>query len=201
MISAFFFFYISSSQQKDVDVLKESYNTYFALPRETVYLHLNKTIFLKGEEIWFSGYVYNRRTGLPFTETTNLYCGIYDNEGKQLTKELFYVENGSVSGHFKIPSEFGPGEYYIMAHTNWMKNFEEEDAFVQKISIISEIVAGNIPDVATPRTRDSPIFRDVAAQAIEVAGTVELGMELCGPDRFLRECAGPENGTARWRRG
>lgn len=140
-ISAFFLFNTSFSQQKkEVDIIKDSYHAYYTLPRETVYLHLNKTTFLQGEEIWFSGYVYNRRTGLPFIETTNLYCGIYDHAGKQITKELFYVENGFVSGHFKIDPEFEVGKFYIKAQTNWMKNFKEEDSFVQKISIINQAV-------------------------------------------------------------
>ncbi len=86
-------------------------------------------------------------TNLPFTETTNLYCGIYDHEGKQLVKELFYVENGVVSGHFKISSDFGLGEFYIKAHTNWMKNFKEEDAFVQKIYIINQLVVSKRPNI------------------------------------------------------
>jgi len=140
ILTFFFFNTLFSQQNKEVDLIKDPYHAYYKLPRETVYLHLNKTTFLKGEEIWFSGYVYNRKTNLPFIETTNLYCGIYDHEGKQLTKELFYVDNGFVSGHFKINPKFGVGEFYIKAQTNWMKNFKEEDSFVQKISIINQMV-------------------------------------------------------------
>ncbi len=121
--------------------LTKAYKKYFELPRESIFLHLNKNIFFKGENIWFSGYVYNRKTGLPFLETTNLYCGIYDATGKLLTKKLFYVENGVVSGNMLLDPSFDSGELIIKAYTNWMKNFTEDDAFVQKIYVLDRYIA------------------------------------------------------------
>ncbi len=134
------FFNISFSQTKNIDSLDRSYQSYFELPRESVYVHLNKTSFLTGEEIWWSAYLYNRKTNLPSSQTTNLYFGLYDQNGKQLQKQLFYVENGRSKGNFLIDSKFKSGTYYIKAGTNWMKNFKDEKEFVQKITIINKSV-------------------------------------------------------------
>lgn len=127
------------------------YSQYFELERETIYLHLNKTTYLKGEKIWFSAYIYNRQTGLPFLETTNLICGIYNINGEQIHKELVLVENGVAAGHFSLNSSFESGNYYIKASTNYLKNFNDEPAFIQKIKILgSQVPQDNALGVYTP---------------------------------------------------
>ncbi|MEM6685122.1 MAG: hypothetical protein AAF617_04940 [Bacteroidota bacterium] len=122
------------SQQKTVE---EEYTAYFKLPREALHVHLNKTTFFKGEEIWFKGYAYDQRNQLVSKATTNINVGIYDATGKQVKKALFAAENGMTYGNFAIDSTFTAGTYYVKAETNWMKNFKEDNAFIQKIEIVT----------------------------------------------------------------
>ncbi|MEY8848106.1 hypothetical protein AB9K26_04790 [Psychroserpens sp. XS_ASV72] len=118
--------------------IETAYPEYFNLPRETMFVHLNKTTFISGEEIWFKTYTYDRRQHKVFKETTNIYVGIYNSEGKQIKKQLFLAENGRAHGSFKIDSTYTSGTYYVKASTNWMQNFKENDAFVQKILIVDK---------------------------------------------------------------
>ncbi len=126
---------IFGQQEKTVE---DEYAAYFTLPREALYIHLNKTTFLKGEEIWFKGYTYDQKNQLTSKATTNINVAIYDEKGKQLKKALFVAENGTARGNFLIDSTYTSGTYYIKAETNWMKNFKENNAFLQKIEIIAE---------------------------------------------------------------
>lgn len=125
--------------QKNKNELNRLYKEYFHLERETIYLHLNKTTFVSGEKIWFSAYVFDTKNGKPYTKTTNLICKIYDHEGTQLDEKLFYVDNGFAIGQLDIPSQLTSEEFYVKASTNWMKNFEDEGAFIQKLSYIKDI--------------------------------------------------------------
>ncbi|QHI36985.1 hypothetical protein IMCC3317_23560 [Kordia antarctica] len=140
----FLFIFLLSSvsafcqQEKNVE---DEYAAYFTLPREALYVHLNKTTYFKGEEIWFKGYTYDQKNQLTSKATTNINVGIYDEAGNQLKKSLFKAENGVIQGNIAVDSTFSGGTYYIKAETNWMKNFKESNAFVQKIEIISEEVA------------------------------------------------------------
>ncbi|MEM6718518.1 MAG: hypothetical protein AAF611_04295 [Bacteroidota bacterium] len=118
--------------------IEEEYYSYFKLPREALHIHLNKTTFFKGEEIWFKGYTYDQRNQLSSKATTNINVGIYDAEGNQIKKGLYAAENGVTNGNFAVDSTFSAGTYYLKAETNWMKNFKENDAFIQKIEIITE---------------------------------------------------------------
>ncbi|MEM6718517.1 MAG: hypothetical protein AAF611_04290 [Bacteroidota bacterium] len=117
--------------------IEDEYNAYFKLPREGLFLHLNKTSYFTGEEIWFKGYTYDQRNQLSSKATTNINVGIYDAEGNQVKKALFAAENGVTHGNFAVDSTLTAGTYYIKAATNWMKNFKEDDAFIQKIEIIT----------------------------------------------------------------
>ena len=117
--------------------IKESYESYFELPRESVFLHLNKSTYVVGEELWFSAYAYDRKSALPFTQTTNLHVVLYNEQGKPLEDRLVMTVNGFARGNIPIDSTYNSGDYYIKAYTNWMRNFSEDDSFVQKVEIIN----------------------------------------------------------------
>lgn len=129
-------FFHSYGQNKRVT--ENEYFEYFKLPRELLYVHLNKTTFLTGEEIWFKGYSYDQKNQLSAKATTNINIGIYDHTGKQLKKALFLAKNGITKGSILLDSTFVSGTYYLKAQTNWMKNFKENNAYIQKIKIISQ---------------------------------------------------------------
>ncbi len=117
--------------------IKESYESYFELPRESIFLHLNKSTYVVGEELWFSAYAYDRKYGLPFTQSTNLQVVLYNEQGVPIEDRLVMAVNGFARGNIAIDSTYASGDYYIKASTNWMRNFTEDDSFVQKIQIIN----------------------------------------------------------------
>ena len=132
----FLFFSIVNFAQKNQDI-DNNYADYFNLSREIPYLHLNKTNFIEGEEIWFKAYVLDQKTQKLHQQTTNLYCTIYNEKGEYKQTKLLYVKNGVVAGNIKIDSTFTDNTYYIKASTNWMRNFKEDQSFIQKIHIVT----------------------------------------------------------------
>lgn len=130
-----------SAQDNSSKSIDQEYKEHFQHLRESVHLHLNKNTFFVGEEIWWTAYVYNKKSGKSSLETTNLYVGIYDSDGKQIKRELFLGENGRANGSFNLDDTFKSGTYFIKAGTKWMKNFDGEDDFLQKITIVNEPIA------------------------------------------------------------
>lgn len=126
----------SFSQEKSVVNL---YVDYFSLPRESLFLHTNKTTYIIGEseEIWFTAYAYDRKSHLSSKATTNIHLGLYDASGELLEKKLFLAEEGIAAGNMVLDSTLTTGDYYLKIHTQWMKNFKEDDSFVKKIHIIN----------------------------------------------------------------
>ncbi len=140
----FIFFLLSTTlgvSKLNGQAIENKYTEYFKQPREIPYLHLNKTNFIEGEEVWFQAYVLNQKTSKLHQHTTNLYCHIYNENSEYKQSKLLYVKNGIASNSFKIDESFTENTYYIKATTNWMKNFEEDDSFTQKIHIVSNNTA------------------------------------------------------------
>ncbi|MBT8180853.1 MAG: hypothetical protein KJO53_04605, partial [Eudoraea sp.] len=127
----------SGLQAQNNTTIKDSYESYFELPRESVFLHLNKSTYIVGEELWFSAYAYDRKNGVPFTQTTNLQVSLYNDQGIPIEDQLVMMVNGYAKGNIRIDSTYTSGDYFIKASTNWMKNFTEDDTFVQKIQVIN----------------------------------------------------------------
>ena len=120
------------------NLVKDKFLKYFELPRETVFLHTNKSTYITNEEIWFKGYVYDRHNSKPFQQSSTIHLGLYNHEGNQLKKFHFRVKDGFFKGNIEVDSVFTSGTYYLRASTNWMKNFKEDDSYLQKIVILNE---------------------------------------------------------------
>ncbi len=130
-------FSLNSIAQKNLTKIDSSYVKYFQDTRETPYLHLNKTSFLSGEEIWFKAYVIEQNSQKPHPTTSNLYVSIFDAEGKLKDQQLVHIKKGLGHGSIYLDSTYTKDKYYLKASTKWMKNFKEDHSFSQKIKIVS----------------------------------------------------------------
>ncbi len=150
---------IALNAQIKIENLEETYSQYFELPRETIYLHLNKSEFVHNENIWFKGYLYDRKNNLPATKTSNIHVGLYNNEGVLIDKKLYLGYEGYVRGDFKIDSTITTGNYFLKASTNWMRNFIEDDSHTTQISItdLKKEPSSNEKVTTTETTRESEV--------------------------------------------
>ncbi|WP_204344325.1 hypothetical protein [Psychroserpens algicola] len=129
------FSFLTGFSQENTNVI-ESYATYSKLPREIAYVHLNKSIYIKGECIGFSAYILDKNTKKPSSITTNLYCTVSNKDRSIVKSQMIKVNNGYAVGTFDVNEDFTSGDYTFMAYTNWMKNFDEQNIFVESIKII-----------------------------------------------------------------
>lgn len=158
LLITFYFTFISclilnaqSSDYQKIDTI--IYNDDNELYKETVYSHINKSTFIKGEEIGFTAYVFNKKTKTPSQITKNLYFVITDSNNNIVKENLFKVENGIASGNIRIDSVFTTGIYKIKTFTNWMLNFKEQNYFVETIKIIDS----NKPGIAKKTIKNNKI--------------------------------------------
>ena len=124
------------AQRESLEHTFTEFEKYTKNYREVVYCHLNKSIYIKGEMLGFSGYVFNKKTKTPSTRTKNLYCVIIDANNKVVKSKLVKMEEGFANNVFAIDSSFTTGSYTFKAYTNWMKNFNQMDAFLEKFQVL-----------------------------------------------------------------
>ncbi|WP_412559708.1 hypothetical protein [Winogradskyella sp. MIT101101] len=130
------FFGLSISAQEDSEVL-EAYEDYTEAAREVVYMHLNKSTYIKGESIGFTAYVMDKKDKKPSLLTTNLYVSIEDENKNVIKQKLIRVDDGVASNSFEVDSLFSSGYYNVKAYTNWMLNFNEQNHYVESVRIIN----------------------------------------------------------------
>jgi len=172
LFALFFSTFLSYGQ--DNKKAEDAYLEYFKLPRETLFLHTNKTTYLAQEEIWFKAYAFDRKNELTSKTTTNIYFGLYDSDGVQVDKKLYLAQNGAAAGNFTIDSLLPSGEYFLKVSTNWMKNFEESDAYIQKIQVINPKVAGKNPKVISEKEYDFQFLPEGGHILVDVKNNVGI---------------------------
>lgn len=133
--------FLFSQQTKDIE---KAYKDYFELPRESVFIHSNKTTYLTGEKIWLKTYIFDRKNGLSSKASSNIHVDLFDDKGNAILKNLVLNNKGVGLGQIAIDTTLNSGVYFLKATTNWMKNFKEDDSYVQKIEIINAKKPGKI---------------------------------------------------------
>lgn len=129
----------AAGQQSKNEEIEKKLADYFLAERENIHVHLDKNTFFTTEDIWFKGYVYDRKKELPFFATVNVFANIIGPDGKVVDSALFYANLGRFSGNLKPDKNLPSGKYYIQFYTNWMNNFTEDDSFIQEITIINPL--------------------------------------------------------------
>ncbi|TAI48058.1 hypothetical protein [Flagellimonas allohymeniacidonis] len=128
-----------TSAQNSLNQILDSYENYFELPRETLFVHTNKTVYLPGETIWFTAYLYDRKENVSKSTSTNLICALFDESGEKVEDLLLNVENGIASGHVQLPKTISGEQIFLKAQTRWMKNFKEDDSFTTRLKLVSPL--------------------------------------------------------------
>ncbi len=154
LVFLLFLLIIPATQAQKEDVLDQiiiDFNTYSALPREVVYVHLNKSVYIKGEDVGFKAYVLDKDHKSPSLETRNLYCVLADSTGREVKSSLVRIQNGVGHGLMELDSLFVSGQYTFRAYTNWMRNFSETNHFEQPLDVLDPET-----DTFVPVTENAP---------------------------------------------
>lgn len=126
-----------SSYTPNQDKISNSLSDYFMMNRENIHIHLNKSTYLTNEQIWFKGYIIEKKIKSPFYDTTNVYVSLMDENGQKIQTHLCYAENSIFEGHFKLDKTFKSGKYFLQVYTNYMNNFSEDESSIYEITVLN----------------------------------------------------------------
>jgi hypothetical protein len=118
-------------------------------PKEKFEVLLSQESVFTNEIIWFK--IYCLSSLFPEEELSSLaFIELVSSENTSILRKKILLNNGEGLGEFEIPDNLPTGLYYILAYTNWMKNFGES-AFCRKELVI---VNPDQPLVHTPDSLD-----------------------------------------------
>jgi hypothetical protein len=112
-----------------------------SFPREEIFVQTDREIYIAGEEIWFSVFLFNRQNETLTGESRIAYFEILNPANRPVLQKRIGLDRGTGSGRAVLPDTLSPGVYTLRAYTNWMKNFMPGNCFSRKLKIYS--VTGN----------------------------------------------------------
>ena len=94
---------------------------------ESIYISTNANSYITGESLFYKVFCINKSTNEISKYSKVAYLQLVDkNKTTVLTHKLF-LENGTASSDFFIPTTLETGNYKIIGYTNWMLNKEASE--------------------------------------------------------------------------
>ncbi|RYY66291.1 MAG: hypothetical protein EOO13_15990, partial [Chitinophagaceae bacterium] len=113
----------------------------FSQTSETIYAHLDKEIYLPGEQMWFKAYVLEN--GKPGLSSTTLYAGLYDMNGKLLQEKRYPLMLGSAAGNFQISDSIPTAGLQLRLFTKSMIRADSNNAYQRSLAVYNKkLMAG-----------------------------------------------------------
>jgi hypothetical protein len=131
LLSVNFSLYAQTQDKADSDTILSTNKINF----EKVYLHLDRTHFEVGEDIWFKAYLVDATTNKLISYDRGVHVDLYSADLKLIAKEIILLTDGSGNGDFSIDEDLPSGTYFIRAYTNWMRNFGDLFFYTKAIEI------------------------------------------------------------------
>ena len=103
---------------------------------EKVYVTLDKPYYAPGQSIWLKGYVREAASLRPSAKSGVLYVQLLNPENKPVEQLTLKAISGQAAGVIALPTDLPAGNYRLVAYTQWMRNFGEENFFNQEISVL-----------------------------------------------------------------
>jgi hypothetical protein len=99
-----------------------------------LYLHLDKSIYVHNENIWFAAYVVNSPGDATAHHT--LYVQLADKHTKKVvSSNKFILQGGMGAGYLFLPDSLPAGEYNLIANTNMLAADPDHHVFQQEVRL------------------------------------------------------------------
>lgn len=110
---------------------------YWNEPIEAIFIHLNTSLLLAGERLYYKAYILNSKTENLSTLSKIAYVELIDKEKKTVFKHKLRLTSGMGKGDFLVPTDVPTGNYKLLGYTQWMKNDGQNHLFQGDIGIIN----------------------------------------------------------------
>jgi len=114
-------------------------NYWSKIPKEKLYLHIDKPYYSAGEKIWFKGYLVNGSTYKKDTLSNFIYVELFSKQDSLIARKKIKRENGDFFGCISLPNTLIKGDYYLRSYTTWMQNFDNDYFFYRNIYIANPL--------------------------------------------------------------
>ena len=132
-------YFSSLSAQTMQDTIIANFSLMERIPKEKLYLHLDKPFYGAGEKIWFKGYLVNAITHQNNAQSNFIITELINRSDSIVERKKIRRDSLGFHNAFTLPATLPAGDYYLRGYSNWMLNGDPDFFFSRNIKIGNSI--------------------------------------------------------------
>lgn len=132
-------YFSSLSAQAMQDTIIANFSLMERIPKEKLYLHLDKPFYGAGEKIWFKGYLVNATTHQDNSQSNFIITELINRSDSIVERKKIRRDSLGFHNAFTLPATLPAGDYYLRGYSNWMLNEDPDFFFSRNIKIGNSI--------------------------------------------------------------
>lgn len=132
-------YFSSLSAQTMQDTIIANFSLMERIPKEKLYLHLDKPFYGAGEKIWFKGYLVNATTHQDNSQSNFIITELINRSDSIVERKKIRRDSLGFHNAFALPATLPAGDYYLRGYSNWMLNEDPDFFFSRNIKIGNSI--------------------------------------------------------------
>ena len=132
-------YFSSLSAQTMQDTIIANFSLMERIPKEKLYLHLDKPLYGAGEKIWFKGYLVNAITHQDNAQSNFIITELINRSDSIVERKKIRRDSLGFHNAFTLPATLPAGDYYLRGYSNWMLNEDPDFFFSRNIKIGNSI--------------------------------------------------------------
>ncbi|RYG19405.1 MAG: hypothetical protein EOO07_06900 [Chitinophagaceae bacterium] len=138
LLSLILFTQVQAQDLKKAKLVTQYDSLQKAIPKEKLYLHLDKSVYAPLDTLWFKAYLINPALNSYSALSGLIYVDMLTPDGTVVQTLSLPTQLGISWGSLVLnPKIYKGGTYVLRGYTNWMQNFGETYHFKKEIKIIS----------------------------------------------------------------
>ncbi len=146
--------------------------------RETVYLNTDRSYYYRGDVIWFAGQLRYANPLRADTLSKVLYVELISAGKRIIGRKTYFIDDGRMNGEFNLPDSMPPGDYYLRAYTNWMRNFGEKSFYVKPIRVLTLFERVVAPQTRVAEKRVDTTFVKISPDRTQYGKRDKISLEF-----------------------
>lgn len=132
-------YFSSLSAQTMQDTIIANFSLMERIPKEKLYLHLDKPFYGAGEKIWLKGYLVNATTHQDNSQSNFIITELINRSDSIVERKKIRRDSLGFHNAFTLPATLPAGDYYLRGYSNWMLNEDPDFFFSRNIKIGNSI--------------------------------------------------------------
>ena len=132
-------YFSSLSAQTMQDTIIANFSLMERIPKEKLYLHLDKPFYGAGEKIWLKGYLVNAITHQNNAQSNFIITELINRSDSIVERKKIRRDSLGFHNAFTLPATLPAGDYYLLGYSNWMLNEDPDFFFSRNIKIGNSI--------------------------------------------------------------